>query len=321
MYLPGQLLQVPSKCFCLIGTGASGAAGSADWQPWTIPREATFVSFMLVGAGGGGGAGTAGAAGGSRAGGGGGGGPGFSSALFQAKDLPGTLYFNLTPGGPGGVTSGQTAGGGGNVVGSNSGIASFICSFPNITVVGNIILEANGGNGGANAGNATSGNTIATSQIGFTSRALSFNSVSNVVGGAQANPGSSVLASFATTPGAGGGGTSTSTPSNGGSVQSNDLIIQGGLTSFLAVTGGVSATPVNGCSGYDTIVNMIPYGSSTSPWYSFGGAGGASSNAGQGGNGGNGGLGSGGGGGGAGVTGQQGVGGNGGASFCLVRWW
>ncbi len=322
MYQAGQLKQYAERCFYVIGNGPGGVAGTSNWIPWTVPKEARFVSFMVVGAGAGGAAGTGGVAAATRAGGSGGGSGGITSAIYPARALPTTMHICMTPGGAGGVTSAQSGGGGGNVAGTTTLILSVISSISGSTNSAHLIIYANGGTGGTSTTAGAAGAAGAINNMGYGQRALSLLFNAGQVGIIQNVSASNLSAIMPVTGGGGGAGTTLAAVFNAGNINQGDSIMTGGATGTVAlVRGGLSASTVNGSNGLDTLLNCKPFGNSQSPWYSLGGAGGASSDAGQGGNGGIGGIGSGGGGGGAGVTGSHGVGGRGGAGFCIIEWW
>ncbi len=327
MFQAGQLKQYGERCFYIVGSGTPDRSGLPDITPWTIPKEARFVSFLLIGAGGGGAAGTAGASGSTRVGGSGGGPGAVASAIYPARALPQTIFFGILGGGRPGLTTGQAGGSGGGLAGFPSdGQVCFISSTAVTTspAAPITILLAQVGNGGTNAAGGVVGavTSLLTSSLGYACRALSYSAAASApTGGVQAKPGTSLTTSGATCGGAGGAGTTTTTAFNGGSIKGGDVIIQGGSpNTTVLVTNGVAAGLIDGANGWDTLQHMQPF-AGTVPWYSLGGAGGASTDNGQGGNGGIGGIGSGGGGGGAGVTGLQGVGGAGGPGFCLIEWW
>lgn len=310
----GQLYQIHQKCFYAVGGGGTTITTAAI-VPFAIPKEARFVSIMLIGAGGGGAGGATGATGSSRSGGGGGGPGAMANAIFSARTLPSTIFLILPNGGLGGTANNNA---------TATAIALITANPSSITtVVSNQILHTNFGVAGQVAGTggaAGAASTTANCLLG--ARALSINFNANTgTGGAAGSPGASTSVQSLCSAGAAGGSTSSATPSAGGSVTTTNAvnIFYSGSASTILVQGGVTATPLAGAQGIDNILSSVPFGASMNSWYSLGGAGGASIDSGTGGNGGNGAIGSGGGGGGAGSTG--GNGGDGGPSFCLIEWW
>ena len=314
MYQAGLLKQSRERCFFAVGGGGSTLTTAAI-VPWSIPKDARFVSFMLIGPGGGGSGGATGVSGATRSGGGGGGPGAMTNALFAARTLPETIFMILPNGGPGGAA---------NTSGTATTFA-MITGNPNSisTVPSNQFLFANCGVNGLVAGSGGAAGAVATiANCQLASKALAVNyNAGSAAGGAAGSPGASPVLAYVCSPGAGGASTVTTTPAAGGSVttaNATNPFFSNSASTILA-QGGVTATPLNGANGYDNILDSVPFGAAIAGWFSVGGAGGASIDASTGGNGGNGGVGSGGGGGGAGTTG--GTGGNGGPSFCLVEWW
>ena len=311
MFQAGQLRQIKSRVFHLIGAGSTGS-GNANWQSWVVPKEARFVSFLLLGAGGGGGAGTTNTAGGASGGSG-----AISSAIYPARALPPTIYFNLVVGGVGASTSAGAGGGGGNAAGISTGVSAFITSQINSTTAVTIILFASSGSGASGGVGGTGGSAATVANIGYISRALMFNFVA---GSAGVNPATNVTTTIPVSGGAGG-----SSGGAGSSVLAGDLCLVGGSpnTTVLASGGAtVVGTGTQGASGHTNLLDCSPFISSSIPWYSIGGAGGGAGTGGSGigGAGGHGAVGSGGGGAGVGAT-AVGAGGNGGSAFCLIEWW
>ena len=314
MFQAGQLKQYRERCFYAVGGGGSTIT-TALIVPWTVPKDARFVSFFLIGPGGAGAGGATGVSGSTRSGGGGGGPGAVSTGLFQARTLSETVYLILPAGGPGG---------GANSSGTATTFATVVANPSTISSIpSNQYLFANPGAQGLVAGTGGAAGTVATianCQLSIKSLSVNFNAGS-AAGGAAGSPGVSTTLTYLPTPGAGGGSTVTTTPANGGSVttaNATNIFFTNSASTILA-QGGVTGTPLNGANGWDNIESSVPFGGPNGGWYSIGGAGGASIDASTGGSGGNGGIGSGGGGGGAGATG--GAGGNGGPSFCLIEWW
>jgi len=314
MFQAGLLKQYRERCFFAVGGGGSTLTTAAI-VPWSIPKDARFVSFMLVGPGGGGAGGATAAAGSTRSGGGGGGPGAMTNAIFPARALPQTIFMMLPAGGPGGAAN----------TSATATTFAMITANPNsiATVPSNQFLFANfgaiglvAGTGGA-AGTAA---TIANCQLAAKAFCVNYNAGS-AAGGAAGSPGASPVLAYLCSPGAGGGSTVTTTPAAGGSVTTANATnpFYSASASTILSQGGVTAGPLYGANGYDNILDSTPFGAAVAGLFSVGGAGGASIDSGTGGAGGFGGIGSGGGGGGAGSTG--GAGGNGGPSFCLIEWW
>ncbi|MGL6123760.1 MAG: hypothetical protein ACRC1W_12250 [Shewanella sp.] len=315
MYQTGQLKQIRERVFYAVGGGGITLTTAAI-VPFTIPQEAQFVSMLLIAPGGGGSGGATGLTNTTRSGGGGGGPGGTSTALYTARTLPETIYLILPNGGVGGIANtSATATTIAIVTADPSSIATVPSNqFLHVTF-GAIGLVAGGG------GAAGTVSSVANCQLAARALALNFNA-GTAAGGAAGNPGVSTVLAGLCSPGAGGGSTVLTAPSAGGSVNPANAVNvfrSGSATIPRLAQGGVTATPLNGADGFDTILCSVPFGVAMNGWYSIGGAGGASIDVGTGGRGGNGGIGSGGGGGGAGTTG--GAGGNGGPSFCLIEWW
>jgi hypothetical protein len=315
MYQTGELKQIRQRCFYAIGSGGITLT-TASIVPWTIPKEARFVSFFLIAPGGGGSGGATGVAGATRSGGGGGGPGATATAIYTARTLPETVYLILPNGGIGGAA---------NTSATATTIALITANPSSIaTIPSNQFLHATFGAIGLVAGSGGAAGTVSTvANCQLAARALSLNfNAGTAAGGAAGSPGASVTLQGLCCPGAGGGSTVTTTPAAGGSINTANAVnifSSNSATTPVLAQGGVTATPLNGANGFDTIQGSIPLGTSMNGWYSIGGAGGASIDSGTGGNGGYGGIGSGGGGGGAGSTGGRG--GDGGPSFCMIEWW
>jgi hypothetical protein len=251
-------------------------SGSNSWQTWQKPRKCNYVWIMCIGGGGGGGGGSTGGAYST-----GGAAGGVSRALYNAQQLPDTLYVQVGLGG---------AGGGGGIPGSlgADGTRSFVSLLPTITAQNTIL-----GSGTAAAVGGKSGlGTSAAGETAITQTTATFLTLSNFIGTAgntatgtltEQPPDITPFNSQITCPG--GGGPSwpfSSAPINGASILSSSISprILGGI--------GAIASGSNGGNGADGITSWKPF-------FSTGGAGGGSSISGSGGKGGNGGIGSGGG--------------------------
>ena len=283
--------------------------GASYWDSFEIPKNATMVSLLAVGAGGGG---TAGYTSGLAATGGGGGGGGSGSVarlIIPARFLPRTLFIYCHIGGVGGPTSASVGG---------AGDATYISCAPNLSVA-NTILDTGGNASGGTAPTATAGggagvaSTAAVNTTPFIAMGI-WNAIAGQAGGAGGadNPGAGGAITWGNagvfcSGGAGGAGCSAVNSAAGGAITGAGAI----MPSLTGGSGSNTTNAGNGVSGW---------------WYqhpmaSCGGSGGGSNGvlAGSGGTGGNGGPGSGGGGGGAGDT--FGAGGNGGPGLVYIYWW
>ena len=269
-----------------------------SWQTWTKPRNCQWVWIMCIGAGGGGAGGNVGiTTNGSSSGGSG----GVTRAIFNASQLPDTLFIRVGLGGTGGA-SGSNGGDGGKCI---------ISILPNFMQTNGVLGTGNNpiaGNGGLTTGAA------AAAEGAFASSSSVFSSLSTFLSVAGDNSTTSTLSPTNVTPlisqvicsGAQGAGYNTTTPvaRNGASINSTNLspLIPGGT--------GTIAASTNGGDGADGITSWKPF-------FATGGAGGGNSRFGVGGNGGKGGIGcSGGAGGASGVTGGRG--GDGGDGIVII---
>ena len=266
-------------------------SGSNSWQTWNKPRKCNYVYIMCIGGGGGGGSGaslvtnTVNSGGGSGA---------VTRALYNAQQLPDTLYVQVGLGGAGGNPA--VAGGAGTR--SSVGLQPAVVAQNLVAISGNAAAlgGSTDGLGASRAGETAAAQTTAT-----------FLTLSNFISTAgQASPSYITLnvtpfTSQVTCAGAPGGWLSPA-----GSVLSSSLspFISGGLN--------VSASGSRGGDGGSGITSWKPF-------FSTGGAGGGSSVSGSGGNGGNGGIGSGGGAGGScNPPGTPGTGGKGGDGLVVI---
>jgi len=254
-------------------------SGSNSWQTWQKPRKCNYVWIMCVGGAGGGGGGWNNSNTPYSTGGGSG---GVSRTLYNAQQLPDTLYVQVGVGGAGGV---------GNAAGS-AGTRSWVSLLP--AVVAQNLVQ---GSGAAVAAGGTSQlGTSAAGETAVTQTTATFLTLSNFIGTAGVTAaGSAVVtppditpfSSQIVTQGAGGGNWDfplppTADPRNGASILSSSIspLIQGGTRA--------TASGSSGGNGADGITSWKPF-------FSTGGAGGGAAVSGSGGNGGNGGIGSGGG--------------------------
>lgn len=274
-------------------------SGTNEWQSWTIPSSATYISMVAIGAGGDGGLGRAAASGTGKGGGGGGGSGGISKAIFRARVLPSTMFFNLT--------STETT----------------IALEPNTnnSLYWKILFALAGGAGGAST--STTGGTAGAAAVTatditvgpppFLASALTYHTVGGLAGGAGGAAGVAGTnvafmgsGSYCLHGGAGGGGTST-TPTYfaGGSIAST-------ADYFTGVSAGTLNAAGKGGDGGNGAWYWKPHLLGVG-----GGGGGAGST--LPGIGGNGAYGCGGGGGGSCVTANADAGGKGGPGLIIIK--
>ena len=265
------------------------ANGSA-WQTWQKPRKCNYVYIMCIGGAGGG------AGGGSSVYAPGGASAGISRALYNAQQLPDSLYIQVGLGGAGGTWA--TAG--------SPGTRSLVALQPVIITQSMVLVS---GNAAALGGRVTGANAAGETPPVQTS--ATFLSLSTFIGTAgvtsiasnvsPAPPNITPFTSQIVTPGGGGGGGGLN---NGASILSTTI--------SPLIVGGLASSSGNGENGADGITSYKPF-------YSLGGAGGGSSSVANGGNGGNGGIGAGGGGGAGGSSGVNGgTGGKGGDGIVII---
>lgn len=285
--------------------------GTADFQLWTKPLNAKFVSIFCLGSGGGGGGGMVGTATTARRGGGGGGSGGFSLGTFAASQVPDLLYLLVGLGGTAGAGLAAATNGG-------AGALSYVSVRPDNTAI-NILLAsgavaATGGNSGANSGTAGVGSTIWAGNI------LNALGLATATAGTNGGAGAISVAAANITPtnivcgGPSGGNTSTAAAFAGGNVVGSGFLntISGGALGSGATAGG---------DGSDGFLPNLSSPSKVTPTFFTAGSGGGASVSGQGGAGGAGSYGCGGAGGGAGFTGLAGVGGKGGDGLIIITAW
>jgi len=268
------------------------------WQTWNKPRKCNYVWIMCIGGGGGGGGGHT-YTGTYLAGGSGGGSGAVTRVLYNAQQLPDTLYVQVGLGGAPGTGSA-----GGYVYGQNgfAGTRSWVALQP--TVLAQNIVAGSGATAAAGGPASTGQGLSAAGEVAIGQATATFITLANFISTTgQASPVYTVgnvqpLTSQITCAGATGG------PFSGGgaSVLSTAFspILPGG--SFETASGSNATNGANGITSWK-------------PFFSTGGAGGGNALSGSGGNGGNGGIGCGGGGGGCGafssVAGNGGKGGDG----------
>lgn len=257
------------------------ASGSNSWQTWQKPRKCNYVWIMCIGGAGGGGYGPNvnnafyATGGGSGA---------VSRALYNAQQLPDTLYVQVGVGGAGGVSGSS----------GSPGTRSWVSLQQATTIVAQNIVQgsgaavAAGGIVGGTGGNAAGETVVTQTQATFLtlSNFIGLAGVTAVNTSVTQAPDVTPLTSQITCQGANGSSNSVAIlGQNGGSILSSSIspLISGGI--------GVTASGSNATNGANGITSFKPF-------FSTGGAGGGSAVSGSGGNGGNGGIGSGGGGGG-----------------------
>ena len=311
MYNSGQLVQYDKRSFLASGSGTT--ITNIYIVPFTVPREANFISFLLVGPGGGGAGGVTGAITTSRRGGGGGGAGAISSSIFPTKVLPSTIFLYLPGGGTGGAA---------NTSGTTSQAANILTTVPRSTTI-NVATQLQTSAAGAlgNVSGAGGAGGAASTAAGYNALAIGRNSIAGSTGtasGTAAATNNNTLTAIVQ-GGCGGGSTNLGTPFAGGALTTGNVnnIYSSGLTTTIITAAGVISGGA-GANGYDNFLNS-KFNISEYPFISTCGGGGGSIDSGTGGAGGYSGLGSGGSGGGSGTTGGRG--GDGGASFCLINWW
>lgn len=309
-----------------IGNGsAPGTAASQGFQVWMKPRGVRFVSIWCLGAGGGGGGGASNAAGSAKGGGGGGGSGALSRMIFNASDLPDSLYIYTALGGVGatgnlGVANGNAAG----TTGDGIGKRSFVLVYPdsafgaaNLLMASgaadaNTITAAGGGTTVPAGGSGGSASTIATTSTATLGNCaisqLFLAGVAGTSGGGNAAGTALTISTGLPITGGTGGGGGTAAANAGGAISAV------ASTLLLASAGGTSgAAPTNGNNGFWRRDAMFGYGAT--------GGGSTNTAATAGANGGYGAIpGAGGGGGGAGVS-AGGRGGDGGPGLVVIRCW
>ena len=231
-------------------------SGSNSWQTWQKPRKCNYVWIMCIGGGGGGAAGyTNPILSGQNTGGGGG---GISRALYNAQQLPDSLYVQVGVGGAGGDPSISVA---------QAGTRSLVALQPVVAAQNQVCISGNVAAVGGiqNSGGGSSGETASTQAT------ATFYTLSNFLSTAgQSSTGGTVgqptnvtpLTSQITCPG--GSSSGRTTVFNGASILSSSIspLIAGGT---LATASGSSGG--NGGNGI----------TSWKPFFSLGGAGGGSS--------------------------------------------
>lgn len=247
-----------------------------SWQTWNKPRKCNYVWIMCIG-GAGGGAGGSNSTSSPSSGGGSG---AVLRALYNAQQLPDTLYVQVGLGGAGGTPG----------VNGSPGTRSWVGLQPAIVAQNMLIGSATTGNAAA-GGIANTGGSV-NGEIAGTQATATFLTLSNFIGtSGQVSPvfttaNVTPLTSQITCAGAAGG------HYNPGSLPAGN-IFSSSLSPFISGGINTSSSGSNGTNGGDGITSYKPF-------YSLGGAGGGAALSGSGGNGGAGGIGSGGGAGGSG---------------------
>jgi hypothetical protein len=287
------------------------AKGLSDFQVWTKPTNAKFVSIFCLGSGGGGGSGMVGTATTARRGGGGGGSGAYSLGTFAASQIPDLLYLSVGLGGAGGL--GLASAGNGF-----PGLLSYVSVRPNNTAI-NILMAsgavgAAGGTSGSGGGAGGVGSTVWAGNIlnalGLATATAGTNGAAGAISVAAAN----VIPATIVCGGPSGGNTSTSVAFAGGDVTGSGFLntVSGGALGSGATTGG---------NGSDGFMPNLGSPSKSTPTFFTAGSGGGASVSGRGGDGGTGSYGCGGGGGGAGFTALAGFGGKGGDGLIIITAW
>lgn len=275
---------------------AATSAGESQKDIYNVPQNATFLYFMLVGAGAGGGRPTAGAA---TSGAGGGGSGAITTALIPTMLLPKSLWVFVPSVSLGGASNGAD--------GSQAGDTEvYLYALPTggAVATGNILLKGQSGSGGLAVGTGgAAGSAMNATNAKWSTLGL-LKSQAGVAGGAGAVGAGTAVAFNALLPLTGGGGGSGSTTAAIG----GGITAQAGYRGIPTILGGA----LGGGAGFNGMGNP-------KPWGGCGGTGGGSiAGAGVGGAGGNAGwYGCGGGGGGNAQT-TSGNGGNGGPGYCLI---
>ena len=273
------------------------------WQTWNKPRKCNYVWIMCIGGAGGGAGGQTTTGGVSAATGGASG--AVTRALYNAQQLPDSLYVQVGVGGAGGNPS----------VNGSAGQRSWVTLQP--TVIAQNIIQGTGAGAGAGAGStvgsSATGEAAISQATGIFLTLSNFTGTAGVGNGAQGNVQPTNITPFTSqivTQGGQGGGANAGFTliGSGSSILSSSIspLIQGGTTA--------TASGVSGGNGADGITSYKPF-------FSTGGAGGGVAVSGSAGNGGNGGIGSGGG---AGASGNStlgytgGIGGKGGDGLVVI---
>lgn len=286
--------------------------GVADYQVWTKPANAKFVSIFCLGSGGGGGGGMVGTATTARRGGGGGGSGGFSIGTFSAIQLPNNLFLSVAPGGSAGA-------GGASPTSGGAGALSYVSVQPNNTAINLLLVSgavaATGGTSGGGGGNAGVGSTAWAGNI------LNYLGLATAVAGTNGGAGaiSSLAISITPTTIVCGGPSGGNTNASSAAYDGGDVIGSGFLDTIHGGALGSGATA--GGNGSDGVLPNLSSPNKNTPTFFTAGSGGGGSVSGQGGNGGSGSYGCGGAGGGAGFTGLAGQGGRGGDGLIIITAW
>lgn len=284
-----------------------------QWQVWTKPPHAKFISIFAVGGGGGGGGGASNTASSVKTGGNGGASSACINMVYPAFALPSKLYVNIGRGGQGGIGASSSVASNGSpgtdgeltyVSLTNSTASSYL-----VAVSGNSMVSSLGSGGQFNGTipAASTAGTVASLFLLFS--AASYNTRAGQAGGTSTTAGVPTAIASSASPfsaGAGGGGTSTTTAFAGGA---NNALSTHGLGEGIDLTGGLAGGGA-GQSGFYSNPNLLSI--NRYRMFGAGGSGGGANNTGRGGNGGDGYYGCGGGGGGAGLVAVGGGGGNGG---------
>ena len=262
-----------------VGSERSGSGN--QYKAYSVPRNATFLYVVLIGAGGDGGGATPGVA---QFGGGGGGAGAITKAILPCFLLPSVLYVR--------------------VEGASAGNGSAIAIQPLEDPLYKVIQSRQAGVGGTGGATGTAGAAAVALQVAdcrWQGSLALWVSQAGVAGGAGSATNGAAVTALATLPLSGGGGGGGSSGGTGGAVTGDGI--------FPTIAG--AATGHN--PGNSGMILKQPLGA-------VGGSGGGGVNgAGTGLSiGGNGAIGCGGGGGGNCASGTAGAGGNGGPGYCMI---
>lgn len=265
---------------------------------WVKPTGCTTVLMQAMGSGGGGGAGARGLTTAVRYGGGGGQSGSFSQIMFEAADLPATIYATIGAAGTGGAAQTVDSTAGANGTDGSAAFVSTSSSATLATAAESAICLGGGGQFGAGGLITTAPSAQTRNDMGQTTGGL----------GALASQ------STANQPFQGGGG------AGGGLTAANAIVGSGSFGSAFAkgIYGRVgSASPAAGATGIAGSTSTARITGVVAP--GVGGSGGNAHTAGAAGAGGAGDRGGGGGGGGASAnTFNSGAGGAGGVGFVII---
>jgi hypothetical protein len=293
---------------------ATTAAAGQGYDAFHVPRSASMLNIILIGAGAGGGAGFLAAAGNPRGGGGGGACSSIARLTIPTIALPEVLYCQVAAGGKGGTASGNGGAPVGTIISAYP--VTGVVATPNQILMGTAGNLPQGGTAGTAAAAGAGGtipNVSAVQPLHVFGAWSVLAGIAGTAGGVHtgANGGSTTCwTAFPLSPGAGGAGVTGTGFFGGGQI--TGAIVNLGRIQYPNATNVAAGGGVSNINGADGVKFLYPL-------LTCGGSGALSSNTGAGGAGGKGGWGSGGGGGGGGVTG--GAGGDGGDGIIIINWW